>query len=91
MVILVTVSTSQIAPSHGNEVGEHRVTSRNERASDEAELPNLLVNEFRFSHYEDLKRRGIKAHYLKLMTKNNERGPQTQPVIAAPPYKWKGP
>ena len=54
VVILVTVATREIAPSHRNKVRKHRVTSRSERASDEAELPNLLLNEFRFTHYEDL-------------------------------------
>lgn len=53
MVILIAVTTCQVATTHWNQVREHWMASGGQRSADKAELPNLLLNEFRFTHYED--------------------------------------
>ena len=58
MVILVTVAASQITTTHRNQVREHRMTGRDQRPADKAELPDFLLNEFRFSHFGDLETNG---------------------------------
>src|SRR6185436_7337859 len=50
VVILITVTTSQITTTHRNQVGKHRMMRRGQRPADKAELPDFLLNEFRFSH-----------------------------------------
>ena len=52
MVILIAVATGQVTTPHWNQVGEHRVTGRDQRPADKAELSNFLLNEFGFTHYE---------------------------------------
>jgi hypothetical protein len=52
MVIFITVTTGQITPTHWNQMGEYRMAGRDQRPADKAELSNLLLNEFGFTHYE---------------------------------------
>ena len=52
MVILIAVTTGQITTTHWNQVGEHRMTGGDQSPADKAELPNFLLNEFGFTHYE---------------------------------------
>ena len=55
VVILVAIAASQIAPAHGDQVGQHRMARGDQGAANETELPELLLDEFRFSHYGNLK------------------------------------
>jgi hypothetical protein len=62
------------------------MSSRKQCPSDEAELPNLLLNKFRFAHYGDLQPAWmLQPACLNLMSKNSDRGLQTQPAIVVGP------
>ena len=41
VVILVAVATRQIAASHGNQMGEHRMPAGDQGAADKTKLPHL--------------------------------------------------
>src|SRR6185295_12212125 len=80
MVILITVATGQIATTHWNQVGKHRMTGRDQRPADKAELSNFLLNEFGFTHYETESQEPGNDRIMK--SKNSYRALQTQPVDA---------
>jgi hypothetical protein len=62
-------------------VGKHRVTGRDQRPADKAELSNFLLNEFGFTHYETERARNLEPTEI-MKSKNSDRALQTQPVTA---------
>ena len=88
MVILIAVATGQITTTHWNQVGEHRMTGRDQRPADKAELSNFLLNEFGFTHYETESQEPRNDRIMK--SKNSDRALQTQPVDAALAQMEKG-
>jgi hypothetical protein len=81
MVILIAIAAGQITTTHWNQVGEHRMTGGDQRAADKAELPNFLLNEFSFTHYETENPGPGSERIMK--PKNSDRALQTQPVTRA--------